>query len=151
MLWKIQKFDWLIPETKWHSCLHNRALCSDSRFHSSQVEPAKIIQINKNIPLFEWAIACSNNSMLWRTVSLLTAVIKITTRATYVCTSAMTSCKQYSAKFEDFQNIKFTELSQSAFIFDEYLYIILTFLGHYSMLNAVLRPQNVCKPTVDNP
>ena len=28
MLWKIQKFYWLIPETKWHSCLHNRALCS---------------------------------------------------------------------------------------------------------------------------
>ena len=28
VLWKIQKFDWLIPETKWHSCLHNRALCS---------------------------------------------------------------------------------------------------------------------------
>ena len=28
LLWKIQKFDWLIPETKWHSCLHNRALCS---------------------------------------------------------------------------------------------------------------------------
>ena len=27
VLWKIQKFDWLIPETKWHSCLHNRALC----------------------------------------------------------------------------------------------------------------------------
>ena len=28
VLWKIKKFDWLIPETKWHSCLHNRALCS---------------------------------------------------------------------------------------------------------------------------
>ena len=28
VLWKIQKFDWLIPETKWHSCLHNRTLCS---------------------------------------------------------------------------------------------------------------------------
>ena len=28
VLWKIQKFDWLILETKWHSCLHNRALCS---------------------------------------------------------------------------------------------------------------------------
>ena len=28
VFWKIQKFDWLIPETKWHSCLHNRALCS---------------------------------------------------------------------------------------------------------------------------
>ena len=28
VLWKIQKFDWLIPEIKWHSCLHNRALCS---------------------------------------------------------------------------------------------------------------------------
>ena len=28
MLWKIQDFDWLIPETKWHSYLHNRALCS---------------------------------------------------------------------------------------------------------------------------
>ena len=28
VLWKIQKFDWLIPKTKWHSCLHNRAFCS---------------------------------------------------------------------------------------------------------------------------
>ena len=28
VLWEIQKFDWLIPETKRHSCLHNRALCS---------------------------------------------------------------------------------------------------------------------------
>ena len=28
VLWKIQKFDWLIPETKLHSWLHNRALCS---------------------------------------------------------------------------------------------------------------------------
>ena len=28
VLWKIQKFDWLLPETKWYSCLHNRALCS---------------------------------------------------------------------------------------------------------------------------
>ena len=28
LLRKIQKSDWLIPETKWHSCLHNRALCS---------------------------------------------------------------------------------------------------------------------------
>ena len=28
VLWKIQKFDWLISETKWHSWLHNRALCS---------------------------------------------------------------------------------------------------------------------------
>ena len=28
VLWKIQNFDWLISETKWHSCLHNRALCS---------------------------------------------------------------------------------------------------------------------------
>ena len=28
VLWKIQKFDWLIPETKWLSCLHNSALCS---------------------------------------------------------------------------------------------------------------------------
>ena len=27
VLWKIKKFDWLIPETKRHSCLHNRALC----------------------------------------------------------------------------------------------------------------------------
>ena len=29
VLWKIHKFDWLIPETKWYSCLHNRALCSN--------------------------------------------------------------------------------------------------------------------------
>ena len=28
VLWKIQKFDWLIPETNWHSCLHNKALWS---------------------------------------------------------------------------------------------------------------------------
>ena len=28
VLWKIQKFDWLISEAKWHSCLHNRTLCS---------------------------------------------------------------------------------------------------------------------------
>ena len=39
--------------------------------------------------------------------------------------------------------MKFTELSQSAFIFMN-IFITLTFLGHYSMLNAVLRPQNVC-------
>ena len=44
-----------------------------------------------------------------------------------VCTSTMTTCKQYAAKFEDFQNMKFTELSQSAFTFMN-IYIILTFL-----------------------
>ena len=62
-----------------------------------------------------------------------------------VCTSTMTTCKQYAAKFEDFQNKKFTELSKSAFNF-MIIYIILTFLGHYSMLNAALRPRNVRKP-----
>ena len=41
--------------------------------------------------------------------------------------------------------MKFTELSQGAFIFMNF-HIILTFLGLNSMLlNAVLRPQNVCK------
>ena len=44
--------------------------------------------------------------------------------------------------------MKFTELSQGAFIFMNF-HIILTFLGLYSMLlNAVLRPQNVCKRVV---
>ena len=44
--------------------------------------------------------------------------------------------------------MKFTELSQGAFIFVNF-HIILTFLGLYSMqLNAVLRPQNVCKRVV---
>ena len=44
--------------------------------------------------------------------------------------------------------MKLTELSQGAFIFMDF-HIILTFLGLYSMqLNAVLRPQNVCKRVV---
>ena len=43
--------------------------------------------------------------------------------------------KQYSAKFENFQNMKFTELSQGVFTFMN-IYIILTFFGHYSMLTA---------------
>ena len=52
------------------------------------------------------------------------------------------------AKLEGFRNMKFTELSQGAFIFMNF-HIILTFLGLYSMLlNAVLRPQNVCKRVV---
>ena len=61
--------------------------------------------------------------------------------------SKMTKCKQYrpvlSAKFEDFQNIKFTELSQSAFTFIN-MYVILTFLGHHSMLNAVYCVHKTC-------
>ena len=58
VLWKIQKFDWLIPETKWHSCLHdrtlcmhNRTLCSETRIHSSRVEPEKTID-SKSIKTF---------------------------------------------------------------------------------------------------
>ena len=52
------------------------------------------------------------------------------------------------AKLEGFRNMKFTELSQGAFIFMNF-HIILTFLGLYSMLlNAVLRPQNVRKRDV---
>ena len=44
--------------------------------------------------------------------------------------------------------MKFTELSQSVFIFMN-ICIILTFFGHCSiLLNAVLRPQNVCKRVV---
>ena len=58
LLWKIQKFDWLIPETKWHSCLHNRTLfmhnrtlCSETRIHSNRVEPEKTID-SKSIKTF---------------------------------------------------------------------------------------------------
>ena len=58
-----------------------------------------------------------------------------------VCTSTMTTWKQYSAKFKDFQNMKFPELSQDAFT---YIYIILTFFGHYSMLTAVYCVHRTC-------
>ena len=52
------------------------------------------------------------------------------------------------AKLEGSRNMKFTELSHGTFIFMNF-HIILTFLGLYSMqLNAVLRPQNVCKRVV---
>ena len=136
VLWKIQKFDWLIPETKWHSCLLNRALWSETRIHSSRVEPENFLIPNqkKNIPLFDRAIICSNNSMLWRTASLFSAEIKITTRVTCVCTSTMTTCKRYLAKFEGFQNMTFSELSLQVHSILMNIYIILTFLGHYSML-----------------
>ena len=47
VLWKIQKFDWLIPDTKWHSCLHNITLCSATRIHSNRVEPEKLLILNQ--------------------------------------------------------------------------------------------------------
>ena len=139
VLWKIRKFDWLIPETNWHSCLHNRALCMHNRtlcskrpIQSSRVEPEKNywFLINKNLQLFDRAMICSNNSLLWRIASLFTAVIKITTRVTCVTCAhqKMITWKQYSAKFKDFQNMKFTELSRGAFTFMN-IYIILTFLA----------------------
>ena len=49
MLWKIQKFDWQIPETKWQSCLHNRVLCSQTPIQNSRVEPEKIMNSKPNI------------------------------------------------------------------------------------------------------
>ena len=62
-----------------------------------------------------------------------------------VCTSTMTTWKQYSAKFKDFQNMKFPELSQGAFTLMN-IYIILTFFWPLFNVNcSVLRPQNVCK------
>ena len=100
MLWKIQKFDWLIPDTKWHSCLHNITLCSETRIHSNRPEPEKLlILINKNIPLFDRAIICSNNSMLWRTASLFTALQYHDhgTSEMRVHIKTMAMCKQYSA------------------------------------------------------
>ena len=59
-------------------------LPGETRIHSSRVEPEKNywFQINKNLPLFDRAMICSNNSMLWRTASLFTAVIQVTTRVT---------------------------------------------------------------------
>ena len=47
-----------------------------------------------------------------------------------VCTSTMITCKQYAAKFEDFQNMKFTELSQSAFTFmNIYILLVIRFMA----------------------
>ena len=59
-------------------------LPGETRIHSNRVEPEKNywFQINKNLPLFDRAMICSNNSMLWRTASLFTAVIQVTTRVT---------------------------------------------------------------------
>ena len=99
VLWKIQKFDWLISVLKsvpfLHECHFGSAWMSfwpampellpgETRIHSSRVEPEKNywFQINKNLPLFDRAMICSNNSMLWRTASLFTAVIQVTTRVT---------------------------------------------------------------------
>ena len=56
----------------------------------------------------------------------------------------MTTWKQYSAKFKDFQNMKFPELSQDAFTKIMNIYIILTFFGHYSMLTAVYCVHRTC-------
>ena len=43
-------------------------LPGETRIHGSRVEPEKNywFQINKNLPLFDRAMICSNNSMLWR-------------------------------------------------------------------------------------
>ena len=99
LLWKIQKFDWLISVLRsvpfLHECHFGSAWMSfwpampellpgETRIHSSRVEPEKNywFQINKNLPLFDRAMICSNNSMLWRTASLFTAVIQVTTRVT---------------------------------------------------------------------
>ena len=77
-------------------------------------------QINKNLPLFDRAMICSNNSMLWRTASLFTAVIQVTTRVTCDAWRVHTNNDNMetvlgAAKFKDFQNMKFPELSQDAF------------------------------------
>ena len=102
VLWKIQKFDWLISVLKsvpfLHECHFGSAWMSfwpampELQLYY-QVRPVSIaaelkpeknywFQINKNLPLFDRAMICSNNSMLWRTASLFTAVIQVTTRVT---------------------------------------------------------------------
>ena len=53
VLWKIQKFDRLIPETKWHSCLHNRALCSylaTMRLLHQRENNLRMISVLKSVP-----------------------------------------------------------------------------------------------------
>ena len=86
MLWKIQKFDWLISVLKsvpfLHECHFRSAWMSflpampellpgETRIHSSRVEPEKTID-SKSIKTFHclterWYVAINYNSMLWRT------------------------------------------------------------------------------------
>ena len=86
--------------------------------------------------------------MLWRTAS--TAVQDHDTcdmRDVGTSTlTTMTTCKQYSAKFEDFQNMKFKELSQGAIHFYEYLYNTYISWPLFNVNCSVLRPQNLCNP-----
>ena len=66
VLWKIQKFDWLIPETKWHSCLHNRTLCS-------YLATLLLLRQRENNPQFSGTNLYSNvgNYKFWMLILIL--------------------------------------------------------------------------------
>ena len=165
MLWKIQKFDWLISVLKsvpfLHECHFGSAWMSfwpampellpgETRIHSSRVEPEKHywFQINKNLPLFDRAI-CSNNSMLWRTASLFTAVIQVTTRVTCDAWRVHINNDNMETVLGEVQRLSKHEIS-GAFsgrihLRIEYSYNTYIFWPLFNVNCSVLRPQIVCK------
>ena len=66
VLWTIQKFDWLKPETKWHSCLHNRALCS-------YLATLRLLRQRENNPQFSGTYKYRNvgNYKFWMLILVL--------------------------------------------------------------------------------
>ena len=76
VLWKIQKFDWLIPETKWHSCLHNRALCS-------YLATLRLLRQRENNPQFSghasiaMSVIISFECKFWSCYALLCIVTRL--------------------------------------------------------------------------
>ena len=166
MLWKIQKFDWLISVLKsvpfLHECHFGSAWMSfwpampellpgETRIHSSRVEPEKKywFQINKNLPLFDRAMIWSNNSMLWRTASLFTAVIQVTTRVTcdawrvHINNDNMETVARRSSK--TFKTWNCRSFLRTHSLNNEYLYNTYIFWPLFNVNCSVLRPQNVCK------
>ena len=116
VLWKIQKFDWLISETNGHSCLHNIALCNETGILGSEApqwqwswtRENKCIYLHlhlkwppstywwlchslkslkdKNIPLFDPAVKYTLNTSHTSSPDLLVQWFKIVCRSTDMCT-----------------------------------------------------------------
>ena len=161
MLWKIQKFDWLISVLKsvpfLHECHFGSAWMSfwpampellpgETRIHSSRVEPEKTIDSKL---LFDRAMICSNNSMLWRTASLFTAVIQVTN----TCDMRRVTCAHQQWQHgnstrrssKTFKTWNFRSFLRTHSLNNEYLYNTYIFWPLFNVNCSVLRPQNVCK------
>ena len=87
---------------------------------------------------------CSNNSMLWRTASLFTAVIQVTTRVT--CDAWRVHINNDTRRSsKTFKTWNFRSFLRTHSLNNEYLYNTYIFWPLFNVNCSVLRPQNVCK------